>query len=185
MPKLSVKHQCSKIENKLEFSTLPRNLAKLLLYAVPSIRQGWSFGLEWKKFILFLSVGKSGKGKSSFAILGFALGGADCKCAFTCAVANCFLFIVAPVKSNFSEVKILFEVSNFIVTVDNFINAVAKILNAVSKFMFADTRIIIAVCNFINEVGKSINDLSNFISSVTRIILLPCTILIFLDYFKF
>ena len=105
MPKLSVKHQSSKIENKLEFSTLPRNLAKLLLYAVPSIRLGLSFGLEWRKFILFLSVGKSGKGKSSFAILGFALGVADCKCAFSCAVANYFLFIVAPAKCIFAKVK--------------------------------------------------------------------------------
>ena len=127
MPKLSVKHQSSKISNKLEFSTLPRNLAKLLLYAVPSIRQGWVFGLEWRKFILFLSVGKSGKGKSSFTILGFALGGADCKCAFSCALAYCFLFIVAPTKCNFSDAKILFAVSNFIFAVDSFINAVAKI----------------------------------------------------------
>ena len=127
MPKLSFKHQSSKISNKLEFSTLPRNLAKLLLYAVPSIRQGWSFRLEWRKFILFLSVGKSGKGKSSFAILGFALGGADCKCAFSCAEANGSLLVVAPAKSNFSEAKILFAVSNFIVSVDNFIIAVFKI----------------------------------------------------------
>ena len=31
MPKLSIKHQCSKIGNKLEFCTLPRNLAKRVL----------------------------------------------------------------------------------------------------------------------------------------------------------
>ena len=66
MPKLSIKNQCSKIGNKLEFCTLPRNLAKLLLYAVPSIRQGWFFGMERRKFILFLSVGKSGKGNALF-----------------------------------------------------------------------------------------------------------------------
>ena len=66
IPKLSIKHQCSKIGNKLEFCTLPRNLAKLLLYAVPSIRQGWFFGMERRKFILFLSVGKSGKGNALF-----------------------------------------------------------------------------------------------------------------------
>ena len=65
-PKRSIKHQCSKIGNKLEFCTLPRNLAKLLLYAVPSIRQGWFFGMERRKFILFLSVGKSGKGNALF-----------------------------------------------------------------------------------------------------------------------
>lgn len=58
----------------------------LLLYAVPSIRQGWFFGLERRKFILFLSVGKSGKRKSSFADLGFGAGVAVCKCAFSFAV---------------------------------------------------------------------------------------------------
>ena len=152
---------------------------------MPSIRQGWSFGLEWRKFILFLSVGKSWKGKSSFAILGLALDGADCKCAFSCAVANCFLLVVAPAKSNFSEVKILFAVSNFIVAVDNFINEVVKILNVVNNFMFEYVRIIVSVCNFINAVGKSIKSVGNFTNDVTKIILLPCTILIFLDYFKF
>ena len=156
-----------------------------MLYAVPSIRQGWFFGLEWRKFILFLSVGKSGKGKSSFAILGFALGVADCKCAFSCAVANCFLFIIAPVKCIFSVTKLYFPVSHFIVTVDNIMLAVAKILNSVYNFVFAVSNFINAVISFISTEGKSIKAVINFINGVVRIILLPCTILIFLDYFKF
>ena len=152
---------------------------------MPSILQGWFFGLEWMKFILFLSVGKSRKGKSSFAILGFALGGADCKCAFSCAVANCLPFIFTPAKINFSVAKILFAVINFIVAENNFTNAVTKTLNTVKNFMFAYARIIAAVCNFINAVDKSINAVVNFINDVAKIILLPFTILIFLDYFKF
>jgi len=40
---------------------------------------------------------------------------------------NCFQVISAPLKSMFSEAKIVFTVSNFIVAVDNFINVVAKI----------------------------------------------------------
>ena len=130
------------------------------------------------KFILFLSVGKSGKGKSSFAILGVALGVVDCKCAFSCAVANCFLFIVAPVKCILSVTKIYFAVSSFIIADDNIMLAVAKILNSVFNFVFA-------VSNFINAVDKSINAVVNFINDVAKIILLPFTILIFLDYFKF
>ena len=185
IPKLSTKHQCSKIGNKLEFNTLPRNLAKLLLYAVPSIRQGWFFGLEWRKFILFLSVGKSGKRKSSFAILGFALGVADCKCAFSCAVANFFLFVVAPVKCILAVNKLYFSVSRFIVAVCNIMYAVAKILNTVINFVFAVGNIINAVANFINAVGKSINAVVNFIIDVAKNILLPCILLISLDYFKF
>ena len=133
MPKLSVKHQSSKIENKLEFSTLPRNLAKLLLYAVPSIRLGLSFGLEWRKFILFLSVGKSGKGKSSFAILGFALGVADCKCAFSCAVANCYLFIVVPVKCIYAK---------------------AKKSNSFCNFIFSNSKIFFSIVNIILSIRR-------------------------------
>ena len=185
LPKLSFKNQCSKIGNKLEFSILPRNLAKLLLYAVPSIRQGWSFGLEWRKFILFLSVGKSGKGKSSFAILGIALGVADCKCAFSCAVANCFLFVVALSKYILAVTKFYFSVSRFIFTVANNLFAFGKILIAVVNFIFAVDNIKNAVSNFINAVGESIIAVLNIINGVMRIILLPCKILIFLDYFKF
>ena len=96
---------------------------------MPSIRFGWFFGLKWRKFILFLSVGNYGKGKSSFAILGFALGVADCKCAFSCAVANCFLFVVAPVKCILAVTKLYFSVSRFIVAVGNLTLTVAKILN--------------------------------------------------------
>ena len=157
----------------------------LLLYAVPSIRQGWFFGLEWMKFILFLSVGKSGKGKSSFAILGVALGVVDCKCAFSCAVANCFLFIVAPVKCILSVTKIYFAVSSFIIADDNIMLAVAKILNSVFNFVFAVSNFINAVISFISAEGKSIKAVINFINDVAKIILLPCTILVFIDYFKF
>ena len=185
MPKLSVKHQSSKISNKLEFSTLLRNLAKLLLYAVPSIRQGWSYGLEWRKFILFLSVVKSGKGKSSFAILGFALGVEDCKCAFSCAVANCPLFVFGPVKCILAVTKLYFSVSRFIFAGDNCMFAVSKILISVDNFIFTVDNIMNAVANFINAGSKSIMAVKHFINDVTDIILLPCTILIFLDYFKF
>ena len=137
------------------------------------------------KFILFLSVGKRGKGKSSFAILGFALGVADCKCAFSCAVANCPLFVVAPSKCILAVIKLDFSVSRFIFEDGNIMFSVAKILNAVINFIFAVDNIINAVTNFINAVGKSIIAVSNIINGVVSIILLPCTILIFLDYFKF
>ena len=178
MPKLSVKHQSSKISNKLEFSTLPRNLAKLLLYAVPSIRQGWTFWLEWRKFILFLSVGKSGKGKSSFAILGFALGGADCKCAFSYALANCFLLIVAPTKCNFSDAKILSAVSNFIYAIVKSINYNANNISAIIKILKDIINIISGIKNFKNEVLK-------ITTANWKILKDGCKILFALANFKF
>ena len=106
---------------------------------------GWSGGN-----LFFLSVGKSGKGKSSFAILGDALGVADCKCAFSCAVANCPLFVFGPVKCILAVTKLYFSVRRFIFEVANIMFAVAKILNVVINFIFAVKNIISAVANFIN-----------------------------------
>ena len=101
MPKLSVKHQSSKISNKLEFSTLPRNLAKLLLYAVPSIRQGWFFGMERRKFILFLSVGKSGKGNALFVFFVRNALGKKQNVHFPLRWAFLFIFFVTQEELNF------------------------------------------------------------------------------------
>ena len=41
---------------------------------------------EGKGNLFFFGGGEKGEGKSSFAVLGFAEGGADCKCAFSFAV---------------------------------------------------------------------------------------------------
>jgi len=106
------------------------------------------------KFILFLSVGKSGKGKSSFAILGFELGDADCKCAFSCAVADGFLFIFALAKSNFSEAKILFAISNLLFSITKNINDSANIISGIRKILIAILNIISNIKNFIKEILK-------------------------------
>ena len=156
-----------------------------MLYAVLFIRCVWKYAGEVREIYSFFSVGKKSEGKSSFAILGFALGVADCKCAFSCAVANCFLFIVAPVKCILSVTKIYFAVSSFIIADDNIMLAVAKILNTVFNFVYTVSNFINAVISFISAEGKSINAVVNFINVVVSILLLPCTILIFLDYFKF
>ena len=43
--------------------------------------------------LFFFGGGEKMERKSSFAVFGFAAGGADCKCAFSCAVelVGCFL----------------------------------------------------------------------------------------------
>jgi hypothetical protein len=94
------------------------------------------------------------KGKSSFAILGFALGGADCKCAFSCAVVHCFLYIIAPFKSNFSEVKIIFAIVNFIFAIAKSINDNANNIPAIMKILKDIVNIISDIENFKNDVLK-------------------------------
>ena len=41
--------------------------------------------------LFFFGGGEKRKGKSSFAVFGFAAGGAVCKCAFSCAAGLFFL----------------------------------------------------------------------------------------------
>ena len=43
--------------------------------------------------LFFFGGGEKRKGKSSFAVFGYAVGGADCKCAFSCAAGLNYLFL--------------------------------------------------------------------------------------------
>ena len=43
--------------------------------------------------LFFFGGGKKRNGKSSFAVFGFAAGGADCKCAFSCALDFSVCFV--------------------------------------------------------------------------------------------
>ena len=45
--------------------------------------------------LFFFGGGKKRERKSSFAVFGFAVGGADCKCAFSCAVDFSPCFVLA------------------------------------------------------------------------------------------
>ena len=55
-----------------------------MLYAVLSVRFVCKYAGEVREIYSFFSEGKKREGKSSFAVFGFAVGGADCKCAFSC-----------------------------------------------------------------------------------------------------
>ena len=44
-----------------------------------------------RRIYSFFGGGEKRKGKSSFADVGFGAGGADCKCAFSCAAGLFFL----------------------------------------------------------------------------------------------
>ena len=61
-------------------------IAKPMLYAVLFIRFACKYAGVAVENLFFFGGGEKGEGKSSFAVLGFAEGGADCKCAFFFAV---------------------------------------------------------------------------------------------------
>ena len=53
----------------------------------------WRYAGVAEGNLFFFGGGEKMERKSSFAVFGFAAGGADCKCAFSCAVelVGCFL----------------------------------------------------------------------------------------------
>ena len=48
------------------------------------IKLVWKYGGIAVENLFFFGGGKKRERKSSFAVFGFAVGGADCKCAFSC-----------------------------------------------------------------------------------------------------
>ena len=61
-----------------------------MLYAVLFIRCVWKYAGEVREIYSFFSEGKKREGKSSFAVFGFAVGVADCKCTFSCGAGILF-----------------------------------------------------------------------------------------------
>ena len=57
-----------------------------MLYAVLFVRSVWKYAGVGAGNLFFFGGGKKKEGKSSFAVFGFEVGGADCKCAFSCGV---------------------------------------------------------------------------------------------------
>ena len=64
-----------------------------MLYAVIFIKLVWKYGGIAVENLFFFGGGKKRERKSSFAVFGFAAGGADCKCAFSWAAGLFFLLI--------------------------------------------------------------------------------------------
>ncbi|OJV47797.1 MAG: hypothetical protein BGO40_06160 [Chryseobacterium sp. 39-10] len=64
-----------------------------MLYAVLFVLYVWKYAGVAEGNLFFFGGGEKGEGKSSFAVLGFAVGGADCKCAFSFVVGFFIGFI--------------------------------------------------------------------------------------------
>ena len=80
-----------------------------MLYAVLSVRYVCKYAGEAVGNLFFFSGGKKREGKSSFADMGFGVGGAVCKCAFTVAVAYFYNYIS-------DNSKILVDIINVLIT---------------------------------------------------------------------
>ena len=55
----------------------------------------WRYAGVAEGNLFFFGGGQKRERKSSFAVFGFAVGGADCKCAFSCAVDFSPCFVLA------------------------------------------------------------------------------------------
>ena len=66
-----------------------------MLYAVIFIKLVWKYAGVAVGNLFFFGGGKKREGKSSFAVLDLAVGGADCKCAFSFAVDFIPCFVLA------------------------------------------------------------------------------------------
>ncbi len=66
-----------------------------MLYAVLFIQQVWKYAGVGVGNLFFFGGGEKREEKSSFAVFGFAVGEADCKCAFSFGVDFTPCFVLA------------------------------------------------------------------------------------------
>ena len=70
-----------------------------MLYAVIFIKLVWKYGGIAVENLFFFGGGKKRERKSSFAVFGFAVGGADCKCAFPYALDFSVCFVMKDARN--------------------------------------------------------------------------------------
>ena len=75
--------------------TLTPHFSNTMLYAVLFIQPVWKYAGVGEGNLFFFGGGKKREGKSSFAVFGFAVGRADCKCAFPFALGFIPCFVLA------------------------------------------------------------------------------------------
>ena len=71
---------------KYFYYILSPHFSNTMLYAVLFIQLDWKYAGVGEGNLFFFSGGEKREGKSSFADMGFGVGKAVCKCAFTVAV---------------------------------------------------------------------------------------------------
>ena len=74
--------------------TLTPHFSNTMLYAVLFVQCVWKYVGVVEGNLYFFSGGERKEVKSSFAVFGFGVGGADCKCAFSFAVDFAICFVV-------------------------------------------------------------------------------------------
>ena len=81
-----------------------------MLYAVLFFQSAWKYAGVGAGNLFFFSDGKKRERKSSFAVFGFADGGADWKCAFSCAAGFLVCFVNYEARIELSDGRILFTI---------------------------------------------------------------------------
>ena len=136
--------------------TLTPHFSNTMLYAVLFIQPVWKYAGVGEGNLFFFGGGKKREGKSSFAVFGFAVGRADCKCAFSFGVGISVLFL-----------NVFGRILNF---GGNFLIGGVKILKFLANFLYSDTRILNSDDSFLNVYVKILKYYANFLNTDTRIL---------------
>ena len=84
---------------KLSTLHLTRHFANAMLYAVLFCSMSCKYVGVAEGNLFFFGGGQKMEGKSSFAVFGFAVGGADCKCAFPYALDFSVCFVMKDARN--------------------------------------------------------------------------------------
>ena len=84
---------------KLSTLSLAPHFANTMLYAVLFVHTVCEYAGIAVENLFFFGGGKKRERKSSFAVFGFAVGGADCKCAFPYALDFSVCFVMKDARN--------------------------------------------------------------------------------------
>lgn len=134
------------------------HFANTMLYAVLFFQYCWKYARVAVGNLFFFGGGKKREGKSSFAVFGFAAGGADCKCAFSCGagVLVCIMNFIG---------RIVKQDRRFINSGMSFIKYRSSYTNSNASFMNSDRSFINSEASFIDVGGSFTNFGANFINA--------------------
>ena len=140
-----------------------------MLSAVPFINLVWKYAGVAEGNLFFFGGGEKKEGKSSFAIFGFAVGGADCKCAFAFAlgVFVCIIIVYGRIQNSYgSSLLVCVKILKYLA---NFLNSDGRILNSCGSFLMIYVKILMNYANFLMIGGRILNSDMSFLKYGWRI----------------
>ena len=150
-------------KEKLSISPLNRHFANTVLYAVLFVQSVCKYAGEGVGNLFFFGGGEKRPRKSSFAVFGFAAGGADCKCAFSYGAGAFALFLIVFSRILNSGGNFLIGGVKILKFLANFLRFDAKILSSGGNFLIVYIKILKCYINFLKHVGRILNSDSSFL----------------------